>query len=156
MSIFGKLDAANVKANPNFVEAGDYLAQVTDARINVSADERRQLIIQYTIDDAESMFLDKKVTKMYFLPDPDLDEKALMLLPKDERESIIKNISKMKRDLCGNPVNKRQKGLGVDPEILNSPEWDPKSLIGLKVVIHVTNFGTTNEGVNIQWVNLAE
>lgn len=156
MSIFGKIDAANVKTNPGHVEPGIYSAQVTDARINVSENGNRQLIIVYTIDNEDSMYLDKKVTKFYFLPDPDLDEEKLLLLPADEQKKIMRNVSNLKRDLCGNAVNSQQRGLGVDPDELNGDDWDPKSLIGSKVNISITNYGPTNEGVNIKWVNLAD
>lgn len=160
MGIFAKLDAANVKTNPFFVEEGDYSAEVVDAKIATTSTGQRQLVITYQINNEDSMYLDKKVNKFYFLPDPDLDEETLSLLPADEQTKILNTLSSLKRDLCGNSANPRQKGLGVDEDVLNSDNWDPKTLIGTKVDIGINNYAirgaSTKEGVNVKWVNLTD
>lgn len=158
MSLFGKLDAQNVKSNPFFVEAGTYHAQVTDARYKSftrkSGEEQRQLIIEYTINEEESAFLDKKVQKFYNLPAADLTLEQFELLPKETQAQINKDMSTLKKDLSGNSANSYQKGLGVPVEDLNDENWNPQVLLGTKVLIGITNFGPDNESVNVRWVNL--
>jgi hypothetical protein len=63
-------------------------------------------------------------------------------------------MSAIKRTLCGNDGNDKQKGLGVDPDDLNDEKWDPATLVGTKVILAVNNYGPTNEGVAVKWVNL--
>jgi hypothetical protein len=63
----------------------------------------------------------------------------------------------LKRTLCGNENNPSQKGLGINMEDLNDPEWNPeKALIGIQVNLAVNNYGASNEGVSVRWVNLRD
>lgn len=158
MSIFGKLDAAAVKSNPLFVEAGTYHAEVTNAYFKEfnkkDGSTQRQLHITYTINEPESQYDNKIAKKFYNLVDPELTPEAFALLPADDRAQIEKDMTTLKKDLCGNTTNSFQKGLGVPADDLNDDNWDPKSLVGTKVVIGVRNGGADNESVYVQWVNL--
>jgi hypothetical protein len=154
MSIFGKLDAAKIPTNPFFVEAGEYEAEVTGAKYKDKSDGGRQLIIEYTITDDSSEYIDSKVAQFFNLPDSELTAEAFELLPADEKKSIRRTMSAIKRTLCGNEGNDRQKGLGVSADDLNDETWNPEVLIGTKVHLAVNNYGQTNEGVNVKWVNL--
>lgn len=155
MSIFGKLDAANIPTNPFWVEAGEYSAEITDGKYQFSKKkEVRQLVIEYTIDDDSSEFLDSKVAQFFDLVDPEMTPEDFELLPSEDKKSIRRSNAALKRTLCGN--NQGRGGLGVDANDLNDPEWDPKSIVGLKVNIGVNNFGPTNEGVAVRWVSLRE
>lgn len=151
MSIFGKLDAATIPTNPYFVEKGEYEAEITGAEFKQNNKGQNQLIIAYTIDDESSQFFDSKINQYFVLPDADLDNEKMALLPADEQKSIRKTISAMKRTLCG---DSRNKGLGVDEDDLNDEDWTPEVLKGLKVNISVYNFGT--DGTGIQWANLRD
>lgn len=156
MSIFGKLDAANIPTNPFWVEAGEYEAEVTEAKYQVNKKEKdtRQLVIKYTIDEDESEFNGYQVAQFFNLVDPEMTVEDLELLPLEDRKAIRRNNAALKKTLCGN--NQGQKGLGVDSNDLNDSDWDPGVLVGLKVNIGVRNYGSTNEGVSVQWVSLRD
>lgn len=156
MSIFGKLDAANIPSNPYFVEQGEYEGEVTRADFKNNRDGERQLHIEYTITNEDSQYLDSKVVQFFTIVDPEMTQEKFDLLPADEQKKIRRNMSALKRTLCGNEHNTSQKGLGVNSDDLNDEAWDPKSLVGTKVKFAVNNYGTTNEGVAIRWVNLAD
>ncbi len=154
MSIFGKLDAANIPSNPFFVEKGEYNAEVTNAQYKDTRDEKRQLHIEYTITDEDSQYCDSKVVQFFTLVDPNMTSEALLTLPADEQKNIRRTMSALKRTLCGNENNKSQKGLGVDPDELNDEGWLPASLIGTKVRLAVNNYGANK--VAVSWVNLLD
>lgn len=156
MSLFGKLDSQNIPTNPFFVEKGEYEAEVTRAEFKTNRDQDRQLHIEYTITSAESQFLDSKVVQFFTLVDPNLTQESFSLLPAEEQKKIRRNLSTLKRTLCGNDGNSSQKGLGVDAEDLNAENWNPEVLVGTKVILAVQNYGPTNEGVAVRWVNLRE
>lgn len=156
MSIFGQLDAANIPTNPFFIEAGDYEAEVTKALFKNNRDGQKQLVIEYTITDDASEFDGKTVSQYFTLVDPDMTAEQFALLPAAEKQKISRTNSAIKRTLCGNNANEAQKGLGVDPEDLNSPTWTPEFLVGTKVNIGISNYGAENEGVNLKWVNLRD
>lgn len=154
MSIFGKLDAANIPTNPFFVEKGDYPAEVSDAKYQTNRDEVRQLKIEYTITDDTSEYDGKKVSHFFNLVDPEMTTEMFELLPADEKKKLRMNMANLKRTLCGNDGNDNHKGLGVSPDDLNEEGWNPQVVIGTKVTIGISNYGANNEGVNIKWVNL--
>jgi hypothetical protein len=156
MSIFGKLDAAAVSTNPFWIEAGDYSAEVVDARYKTNRDNVKQLYIQYVITDENSEFLDQKPSHFFNLVDPDMTAEALALLPADEKKKIRMSMANLKKTLCGNEGNSNQKGLGVAIDDLNDENWNPETLKGTKVMIGIGNGGSSNEFVNIRWVNLAD
>lgn len=156
MSIFGQLDAANIPTNPFFVEKGEYESEVTDAKFKTNRDDVRQLFIEYTITDESSAFHKSKVQQFFNLVDPTMTQEAFMLLPATEQQKIRRTMSSMKRTLCGNDGNDKQKGLGVDPDDLNAPDWNPEVLKGTKVMLAVNNYGPNNEGVAVKWVNLLD
>lgn len=153
MSIFGKLDAAKIPASPYFIEAGEYTAEVNKAEYRNNRDGDRQLFIEYGINDEESLFHNKRVGTFFTLVDPDMTEAEFALLPASEQAAIHRNITNLKRALCGYGNNK---GLGVTVEDLNDDNWDPAILKGLKVNLAVSNYGADNQGVNVKWANLAE
>jgi len=156
MSIFGQLDAANIPTNPFWVEKGDYSAEVTKAQYKTNRDGNKQLFLEYTITSEDSQFLDSKVVQYFTLVDPEMTQESFGLLPADEQKSIRRTMSALKRTLCGNDSNPAQKGLGVNPNDLNDANWNPEVLVGTKVDIGISNYGATNEGVNVRWVNLAQ
>lgn len=156
MGIFGQLDAQNIPTNPFFVEAGEYSAEVTKAQYKVNKDQQMQLFIEYTINNEDSQYLDSKVVQYFTLVDSEMTAEAFALLPGEEQKNIRRTMSALKRTLCGNDNNSSQKGLGVNPDDLNDPDWKPEVLVGTKVDIGVANYGATNEGVNVRWVNLSE
>jgi hypothetical protein len=156
MSIFGKLDAANIPTNPFWVEKGEYSAEVSKAEYKTNRDGQKQLLLEYVITDEGSQFLDSKVSQFFTLVDSDMTEESFLLLPADEQKSIRRTMSALKRTLCGNDSNASQKGLGVNADDLNSEDWDPSVLVGTKVNLAVNNYGSSNEGVAVRWVNLAE
>lgn len=156
MSLFGKLDAANIPTNPFFVEQGEYTAEVTDAKYKTNRNDVRQLVIQYTITSENSQFLDSRVTDYFDLVAADLTAEQFILLPAEEQKKIRRNNANLKRRLCGNDNNDKQKGLGIPQDDLNDENWDPAVLVGLKVSLAVSNYGANNEGVNIKWVNIIE
>lgn len=152
MSLFGKLDAANIPTNSFFVKAGDYSATVTAADYGQNRSGGRRLHIEYQIDDPESEFMDSKVGQYFDLVDESMTEEDIELLPAEEKKKINKTNSAIKRTLCGNG-REDQPGLGVTEDDLNDPEWEPKSLVGTKVDLTVYNFGPKNEGVGVRYVN---
>jgi hypothetical protein len=154
MSIFGELDAENIKSNAYFVEAGDYSAEVTDAKFQTNKDGDRQLSIEYTINDEDSQYFDSKVKQFFTLVPADMTQEKMLTLPTETQKSIRRSNSALKRTLCGNPANSSQKGLGVPASDLNDKNWDPAVLRGTKVNIGVNNYGS--DGVNVRWVNLAD
>lgn len=154
MSIFGQIDAATIKTNPYFIEAGEYSAEVTKAYFKDNKDKQRQLVIEYTINNEDSMYLDKRVSQYFTLPDPNMTAEDFALLPADDKKKLQGTLSSMKRTLCGNSAKASQKGLGVNVDDLNDKNWDPAIVVGTKVDISISNFG--DEGVNIRWVNLSE
>ncbi len=152
MSIFGKLDAANIKTNPLYIEAGEYPAEVTKAEFRIrESDGSRQLYFQYTITDEDSKYNGKKASQFYTLVDPDMTAEMLAKLPVDEQEKIEKTNSALKRTLSGTSGFANQHGLGVTEEELNNPEWTPESLVGTRIILTIGNYGT--DGVNIRNVN---
>ncbi len=154
MSLFGKLDAANIPTNSFFVAAGDYSATVTVGEYRNKRDGNgRQLHIEYQITDPESEYLDSKVGQFFDLVDADMTAETFELLPADEKKKIRKTNSAIKRTLCGNPGRDDQPGLGVTEDDLNDPEWDPKSLVGTDVDLTIYNFGPNNDGVGVRYVN---
>lgn len=154
MSIFGKLDAANIPTNPNFVEQGEYEAEVTDAQYKTNRDNRRQLVIEYTITSSASQYLGSKVYDYFTLVDEDMDLATFEMLPAEEKKNIRRAMSALKRRLCGNGASSQQPGLGVPSDDLNDENWNPADLKGRQVNLAVSNYG--NDGVNVRWVNLSE
>jgi hypothetical protein len=154
MSIFGKLDAANIPTNPFWVEKGEYSAEVTKAEYKFNRDQQKQLFIEYTITSPESQFLDSKVPQFFTLVDPEMTQEAFAMLPAEEQKAIRRTNSALKRTLCGNDNNPKQRGLGVNPDDLNDENWDPGTLVGTKVDLAINNYGATSEGVAVRWVNL--
>lgn len=156
MSLFGKLDAANIPSNPYYIEQGEYPAQVSNAGYKTrqtTNGAERQIFIEYVITDETSQFLDQKATQFFTLVDPEMTEEQFALLPKDDQAKIRRNNSALKKTLCGNEANRAQPGLGVPIEDLNDENWDPKILVGIDVNIGIRNWGENNQGVNIAWVN---
>lgn len=156
MSVFGKLDAANIKTNPFFIEKGVYHAEVTNGQIKTNRDNQRQLVIEYTINEADSAYNDKKISHYFTLPAEDMTQEDYELLSPEERQKLDNILSAMKRTLCGNDANASQKGLGVSEDDLNDESWNPATLIGTKVMLAIRNYGEKNEGVGIHWVNLQQ
>lgn len=154
MSIFGKLDAANIPTNPFWVEKGEYSAEVVAAAYKTNRDGQRQLFLQYQINDQESQFLDSKVQHYFNLIDPDMTAEMFALLPGDEQKKLRQAMANVKKTLCGADGNEKQPGLGVDPDDLNDDDWKPDVLVGTPVRIAIDNWGAKNEGVNIKWVNI--
>jgi hypothetical protein len=157
MSIFGDLDAEAVVSNPYFIEKGDYTAEVTKAFYK-TRDEGRQLVIEYTInggsDGVETQYIDSKATQYFNLVDKDMNAEKFAMLPSEDQKKIRQTNAKIKRTLCGNPSNTSQKGLGVSASDLNDPDWKPEVLVGTKVNMGISNYGT--DGVNVNWVNLIQ
>ena len=156
MNIFGKLDAANIPTSPFFIEAGEYSAEVTKATYKENREGQKQLLIEYTITNEESQFLDSKATQFFTLVDPEMTSEKLELLPAEEKKRIRQSLASLKRTLCGNDNNSSQQGLGVDINDLNDDNWDPATLIGTKVDLAISNYGTNNQGVNIRWANIKD
>ncbi len=156
MSIFGAMDAALIPTNPFWIEKGEYEAEVTKAVFKENREKQRQLVIEYTITDEASEFCDKKASQYFTLPDPDMTLEAFELLPADEKKKMRQTLANMKRTLCGNENNSSQRGLGVNAEDLNDAEWDPEVIVGTPVTMGISNYGPTNEGVNVRWVNLRD
>jgi hypothetical protein len=155
MSIFGQLDAANIKTNPLFIEQGEYVAEVTKAEFRKRAsDDARQLYFQYTITQEESKYNGKRASQFFTLVSSDMTAEMLAELPVDEQEKIEKSNSALKRTLSGTSGFANQKGLGLAEEDLNNPEWTPESLIGTKIILTISNYGI--DGVNVRSVNIIE
>lgn len=155
MSIFGALDAAKIPTNPFYIEAGVYEAEVTNAFYKNNKDDEKQLVIEYTITDEESSFLDSKTSQYFTLVPENMTEKDVAMLPAEDQRKLRRTLSALKKTLCGNENNPRMKGLGVPIEDLDE-DWQPETLIGTKIVLQISNYGPTNEGVNIKSVNLRE
>jgi hypothetical protein len=158
MSIFGKMDAETIPTNPYFVAAGDYSATVTKAEFRNNRDQEKQLFIEYTIDDEESPFLDSKVGQYFTLVDSEMTPEIFATLPAGDQKKIRQRLASLKRTLCGNDGNDSQPGLGVNPEDLNSDSWDPAVLLGTKVDLSISNYGSGNppQGVNVRWANIVQ
>jgi len=159
MSIFGQLDAANIHTNAFYIEAGEYSATVTKAyyKKNVrDGEEQRQLVIEYTIDDEDSQYLDSKAYHYFNLVDPDMTAEKFALLPSEDQVKIRRSNSALKRTLCGDDNNSDKRGLGVPVDDVNDENWNPEVLVGTKVDMAISNYGANNEGVNIKWVNLTK
>ncbi len=155
MSIFGQLDAANIKTNPLYIEAGEYEAEVTKAEFRKRAsDDARQIYFQYTITAEESKYKGKKASQFFTLVSADMTAEMLAELPVEEQEKIEKSNAALKRTLSGTAGFSNQKGLGVTEEDLNNPEWTPEHLIGTKIILTISNYST--EGVNVRSVNIIE
>jgi hypothetical protein len=155
MSLFGKLDAANIPTNPFFVEKGEYSAEVVNAKYQNNKDGIKQLYLQFEITSEESQFFGNKVVKTYNLIDENMTQTDFELLPSEEKKKIRQTLASLKRDLCGNDSNTSQKGLGISLDDLNDENWNPEVLKGIKVDIGITNYGANNEGVNVRWMNLS-
>lgn len=151
MSIFGKLDAANVKANPNHIDTGDYEGEVTWAGIRTNESGDRRLVIEYTIENEESAFNGSKHRETFFLPAEDMTEEQMLLLPVEDQKKIRKNNANVKKRLCG--YSAKNIGLGVSEDDLNDPNWTPEVLKGLKV-----RFGIQVNGdyINTKYVVLQD
>lgn len=156
MSIFGKLDAMNIPNDPFFVKEGEYPAVVTDIKFKDSEDRGRKLIIEYTIDDETSQYNGFRVGQVHSLVDPELTEEAFELLPATEKQKIIRDMSNTKKALCGSDTIAAHTGLGVNPDDLNSDDWDPTTLKGTRVDLAVNNFGEKNERFSVRWANLRD
>jgi hypothetical protein len=156
MSIFGQLDAESVSSNPFKVERGVYSAEVTKFEFRTTANGQRMLILNCTISDAESQFDGERVDKTYFLPPEDMTQEMLDSLPADEKKRIMRNLSTLKKDLCGDETRSDRKGLGIDPNDLNDPNWNPAVVVGTPVTIGVNNYGTNGSKVDIGFINLRE
>jgi hypothetical protein len=155
MGIFGQLDAANIRTNPLFIEAGEYEAEVIKAEFRTRAsDNARQIYFQYQITEDDSAFNGKKASQFFTLVADDMTAEKFAALPEDERNKIDKSNSALKRTLSGTAGFANQRGLGVDEEELNNPEWTPESLIGTKITLTISNYGT--DGVNVRSVNIRE
>lgn len=152
MNIFGDMDVATIKSNPNYVEEGEYLAEVTKSEIKAKSDGGRILLLEYQVTEPNSRFNKVRVTHIFNLIDEGMTKEKIDLLPEDEQEKIWKNLSALKRTLCGNPRNSFQKGLGVPADDLNDPNWNPATVVGTKIRMGISNWG--DEGVNVRWVNL--
>jgi len=153
MGIFGKMDAENIPSNPFWIEKGEYSAEITDAKYKTNRDEKRQLVIDFTINDEDSQYNDQKVSKYFDLVDTEMTQEAFELLPAEEKKAIRRNLSSLKNFLCGSG---RNKGLGVSPDDLNDESWNPATLISTKVTMALSNYGPTNDGVNVRWANIQE
>jgi hypothetical protein len=154
MSIFGNLDAALVKTDPFFIPAGDYYATITAAEVKIY-EEKPQFVITYKINDPSSQYNSFSARKIYTLPDPNMTQEDYELLSGKDRQRLDTAMSSLKRDLCGRDEDDEDNGLGVDPDDLNNPEWNPASLVGLEVVISINNYGANNTGVGVRRVVLA-
>jgi hypothetical protein len=155
VSIFGKLDAREIPASPYYIAAGEYDAEVTDAQYRIKKDsDQRQLFIEYTITDEGSLFNNKRVRTYFDLVDPDLTNESFMMLPTAEQAIIQRNMTNLKRALCG--FNDNIRGLGVSEDDLNDDNWEPASLKGIKVRIGISNYGPDNQSVNVKWANIVQ
>ena len=68
MSIFGQLDAAKIKTNPLYIEAGEYEAEVVKAEFRTrNSDNARQIYFQYQITQEESKYNGKKASQFFTL-----------------------------------------------------------------------------------------
>ncbi len=156
MSLFGELDAAEISSNPFKIDAGEYESEITAAEYRTDRDGRRQLYLKYTITDTNSEFKGESQGHFFPLVDADMTHEKLEMMPLEERQKIRKDNANVKRTLCGNPGHKNQPGLGVDPDDLNQPDWNPASLLGTPVIMCINNFGTNNQGTGIRWVNVIQ
>lgn len=153
MSIFGKLDAANIPTNPFFIKQGEYGAEVTEAQFKTNRDQQRQIYIQYTISD-EGPYKGMKANQYFNLVDENMTDEMFDLLPADEQKTIRRNNANLKKTLCGSDGNDKQPGLGVSIDDINSADWDPKSLVGTPVNLAIGNYGDNK--VQVNWVNIIQ
>jgi len=153
MSIFGDLDAETIPTNPNYIEKGDYEAEVTKAYFKDSPD-KRQLVIEYTINHDGSEFDGKKAYHYFTLVDASMNKEMFALLPPDEKKDIQRLLATIKRTLCGDNGSANKRGLGVEANDLNDKNWNPEVIVGTKIHLGIGNWGT--DGVNVRWVNLRE
>ncbi len=156
MSIFGQLDSASIPTNPYWIEEGEYPGEVTKSEFGVNKQNKKQIVLQYTIDDEGTRFHGKRTTQYFEIADPDMTIEDFKMLPSSEQDKILKTLSSLKRTLCGNSANAAQKGLGVLEEELNDPEWDPTVLVGTKINMGIGNSGDSGQYVNVRWVNLRD
>jgi hypothetical protein len=155
MGIFGKLDAETIHTNIYFVEAGEYVGEVTEAKFQLNRDgNQRQLVIDIKIDMEESKYNKKNVRQTFNLVDADMTAEAFALLPVEEQQKIHRENSNLKRFLCGNDGRPDHKGYGVAVDDLNDADWTPEVIKGTRVKFGIKNFGT--DGVQVHWVNLLE
>jgi hypothetical protein len=153
MSIFGKLDAANVSANANFIEAGDYLAEITDAEYRTSNSGDRQIVIEYTVTNEDSAFKGSKAREYLKLPPADFTAEQFELMPPDEKKKLRESMAKVKARLCG--YSDKNVGLGIKENDLNDPEWTPAVLKGTAVRLGINN-GASGQYINIKYVALQD
>ncbi len=154
MGIFGRLDAATIPSNPFKIDEGVYSATITNAQYRDNQTKNvRQLIIEFTIDDEDSSFLDYKAPMYFDLVDSEMTAEMFELLPATEKQKIQRALASLKKTLCGDG---RHKGLAIDENDLNDPDWDPKSLINLKTTIGISNYGPNKENFNVRWANIRE
>jgi hypothetical protein len=151
MSLFGKLDAEVIKTNPFHIPAGDYSAEVTKAEYRQGNEGQKQIYFQFTITEEGSPSKGQKPNMKFNLPDPEMTQEMLELLPVAEQQKINRSLGKLKKILCGTDGNDSQRGLGVKPDDLNDADWDPNTLVGTKINMGIGNFGS--DGVEIRWVN---
>lgn len=156
MSIFGKMDAATIPTNPFWIEAGEYKAEVTDAKYQTNRNDEKQIVIEYVIIDSDSEFVDKKAKQYFVLVEDAMTAETFNLMPAEEKQKIRRDMANLKRTLCGSGNNSNRRGLGVDVNDLNDPAWDPAVLKGLKVDMTITNYGPNDEGINVKYVNLSD
>jgi hypothetical protein len=81
---------------------------------------------------------------------------AFLLLPTEEKQKIRREMANLKRTLCGSGNNSNRRGLGIDANDLNDPDWNPAVLKGLEVDMTITNYGPNDEGINVKYVNLSD
>ncbi len=155
MGIFGQLDAATIPSNPFFIEKGNYEAQVTKAEFRTNQDNQKQIYIEYTITEEESEYYDRKISQFFTLVDPDMTKADFDLLPNDEKQAIRNRLSNLKRTLCGNDGNEKQRGLGVDPDDLNDKDWDPTVLMGLDVDLNIKTYADNTKS-SVNWANIRD
>ncbi len=153
MSLFGQLDAANIPSDPYFIEKGEYECEVVKAEYSKNRDGERQLHIVYKITDNFSEYEGKQAHQYFVLVDSEMTQEKFDLLPADEKKKIRGRNSAIKRTLCGVEGRDNQKGLEIDPEELNDPNWNPEVLVGKQCMVTISNFGDHNTGVNVKWVN---
>jgi len=152
MSIFGQLDAETIHSNPFFIEKGEYTAEVTKAYFKEAADKPRQLVIEYTVTNEDSQYVDQKAYHYFTLVASDMTAEKFALLPADEQKNIRRSNSALKRTLCGDDGNSSKNGLGVSADDLNDKDWNPETLVGTKIDMGIGNYGS--DGVNVRWVNI--
>ncbi len=154
MGIFGQLDAAAIPSNAFFIKQGEYPAEVTLAEFQTNKDDERMLVIEYTINDESSEFDGQKQRQRFVLIDSAMTQEMFEELSGEEKKTLRNRMTNLKRTLCGN--GSFSKGLGVDINDLNDPEWNPSVLMGLQVIMAIKNFGAENTGTSINYVNIVD